>query len=138
MERPSLFRCLSLSGFSIATTVAVYVVFYFGVASGWWQPLSRPAGVTRHARFVFAGEGAAWFDCSVDAEKNVDLCKAWDPNGILRATGEFRLRGLGRAATASELRPTGLGGIEPDGRTRTIWLPGPHRETFGLALDQVN
>ncbi len=115
-----------------------YCIFYVGVAANWWQPLRRPSGVSNRARYVFTGESAAWFDCSVDLHLKVNPCKAWDPDGNLRASGKFRLRGLGRAATQYELRPTALGDTEPNGNTRMIWLMGPHGEIQGLALDQVD
>jgi len=50
-------------------------------------------------------ETGAWFDCSVDSERNVDVCKAWDPDGCLMANGDFRLEGEDRAATTLELKP---------------------------------
>ena len=50
-------------------------------------------------------EEGTWFDCSVDSARNVDICKAWAPDGRLIASGDFRLVGEDRAATPVELRP---------------------------------
>src|SRR5260370_6286920 len=40
------------------------------------------------------------------SQRNVDVCKAWDVDGRLVASGDFRLEGENRAATKRELHPS--------------------------------
>jgi len=123
----------------IAFVLAIgYLGYLFGVVSGWWNPLVRPAGVSPTAHYVFIWESAGWFDCSVDHQENVNVCKAWDATGRLCASGRFRLKGEGRAATEAELKPSALGPTELDGSTRTIYLFGPDRLILGKELVQVD
>jgi len=49
---------------------------------------------------------SAWFDCSVDHTKDLDVCRVWDDEGHLIAYGNYRLDGETRAATTKELRPS--------------------------------
>ena len=81
-------------------------VYSIGVSLNFWQPLTRPASVPKRARYVDTFESAAWFDCSIDRTKDVNICRAWDTNGNLIAFGHYRLDGKNRAATAPELRPS--------------------------------
>jgi hypothetical protein len=113
-------------------------VYEFGVMSAWWQPVWRPHGVTKSARFVYNLKGSFWFDCSVDVQLNVNRCKAWDSRGQLVADGEFQLEKEARAATASELHPTTIGSIGPSGLAEEIFLLGPRREAFGMRLVLVD
>jgi len=91
---------------ALLLVVAAWSVYNFGVLFGFWQPLTRPRNVSASARYVSIIETGAWFDCSVDSERNVDVCKAWDPDGRLIADGGFRLQGEDRAATTLELKQT--------------------------------
>ena len=77
-----------------------------GISFNLWQPITRPAGVSSRARYVDAFKSAAWFDCSVNPVRDVDVCRAWDPDGRLIAFGSYRLDGKNRAATARELHPS--------------------------------
>src|ERR1039457_524895 len=97
-------------------------IYGFGVVLGVWQPFTRPPGVSAAARYVSRFEGGTWFDCSVDSKRNVDVCKAWDPNGRPLGDGDFRLEGEGRAATKSELNPSDV--ISSDGHAYMIYLYG--------------
>ena len=97
-------------------------IYDFGVVCGVWQPFTRPPGVSSAARYVSRFEGGAWFDCSVDARRNVDVCCAWDPNGHPLGGGDFRLECEGRAATKSELRPSDV--ISSSGHAYMIYLYG--------------
>jgi hypothetical protein len=81
-------------------------VFLAGVELGFWQPITRPSGVSSRALYVSGFKSSGWFDCSVDRAKNVDACHAWDEYGRLTAYGDFRLDAERRAATAVELRPS--------------------------------
>ena len=95
--------------FVIAGLVALALirpVYLVGVGFNLWQPFTRPVGVSSRAHYVDAFKTAAWFDCSVNTVKNVDVCRAWDRNGKLIAFGNYRLDGEGRAATMRELRPS--------------------------------
>lgn len=103
---------------------SVYPVYVAGFVLGFWQPFTRPAPVTSKARFVSRMESGFWFDCSVDAKRNVDVCKAWDYKGALLADGDFRLEDEGRAATQSELRPSAV--FSSGGQAYMIYLFGEH------------
>ena len=59
----------------------VWATYYAGIWMSWWGPLTRPAGVSADAKYVFIWESAAWFDCSVDRARDVNKCRAWDDNG---------------------------------------------------------
>lgn len=108
---------------AIATIlVAIRPIYIQGVIYGIWQPLNRPPNVSAKAHYVSWIEDGNWFDCSVDHERNVDVCKAWDSNGRPMADGDFRLDGENRAANESELRPSDVD--VSDGRTYAIYLFG--------------
>jgi hypothetical protein len=112
-------------------------VYWFGVIAGWWDPLVRPANVTPRAHYVFVWEDAAWFDCSVDARRNVNVCKAWSDDGRLVASGDFRLKDENRAATSDELHPSALGPTNEFGGSDTIYLFGPDKLIEGKELVRV-
>ena len=80
--------------------------YLMGVAVGLWPPTTRPAAVSSRARYASVFEDQAWFDCSVDHSRDVDVCRAWDADGKLIAFGIYRLDGDNRAASESELRPS--------------------------------
>lgn len=103
---------------------AAWPAYNFGIALGFWQPITRPKGVPRSARYVSLLEDGTWFDCSVDARRDLDVCKAWTQDGKLIADGEFRLEGEGRAASKSELRPSRV--LTTNGRAYMIYLFGDH------------
>jgi len=89
----------------VISLALVRPAYLAGVSLNLWQPFTRPAGVSKRAKYVDAFKRAAWFDCSVDAGRNVNACRAWDPDGNLIAFGNYRLEGQNRAATARELTP---------------------------------
>jgi len=92
----------------VAAVVLIVIsrpVYQLGVGV-FWQPFTRARGVSRQARYVSTLKSSAWFDCSVDRTKDVDVCRAWDDAGHLIAYGKYRLDGEGRAATIKELRPS--------------------------------
>jgi hypothetical protein len=119
--RPKIWAVLALIlGLTIAATVRP--IYVWGIVYGLWQPLKRPASVSKTAHYVSWIEDGNWFDCSVDRRRNVDVCKAWDADGRLLADGDFRLEGEDRAATESELRPSNV--TSSEGRTYAIYLFG--------------
>ena len=132
-------RKILLCSLTVALAGVGWFLYSFGIFAGWWGPLTRPAGVSRRAKYVTIVESAAWFDCTVDAGRNVDVCKAWDTNGRLVTAGCFRLEGENRAATVEELHPSSVGasraaGLPPD----TITLFGPNHLIWGKTLVRVD
>ena len=113
--------------------LAIRLAYTIGVGLDLWQPLTRPAGVPRSAHYVSTSKESAWFDCWVDTPRNVDVCRAWDEEGRLIASGDFRLEDEDRAATASELRPS-MVNIGRDGRAYMIYLYGPNNQIQGRIL----
>ncbi len=95
--------------------------YRLGVALGFWQPLTRPLGVSQQARYVPGLKDSEWFDCSLDRTRDMDVCRAWDDAGRLIAYGNYRLDGEKRAATTGELRPSGVMG-GPTGRPDLCWI----------------
>ena len=81
-------------------------IYYSGILFGLWQPLIRPQGVPRSAHYVSLVEEGTWFECYLDARRNVDVCRAWDAGGRPIVRGDFSLEGENRAATEAELRPS--------------------------------
>ncbi|HEY1207576.1 MAG: hypothetical protein ABSH46_05045 [Bryobacteraceae bacterium] len=122
---------------AVVFVAAVGVAHWVGVIAGWWDPLVRPANVTSRAHYVFIWESAAWFDCSVDARRNVNVCKAWNDDGRLVASGDFRLKDENRAATSDELHPSALGPTNEFGGSDTIYLFGPKKLIMGKELVRV-
>jgi hypothetical protein len=57
--------------------------------AGWWNPLIRTASVSAKAKYVWGLKSSAWFDGRVDEKRDVDVCRAWDDQGRLRAA-DFR------------------------------------------------
>ena len=111
-----------LFGIGFSALVAALPVYHLGIALNLWQPLTRPRGVSSSARYVSIVEEGTWFDCHVDWKRNVDVCKAWDPDGRLIADGDFLLQGDNRPASESELRPTHV--ARGDGHVWRIDLDG--------------
>jgi hypothetical protein len=95
-----------LIGTGLAALVAAVPAYHLGIVFNLWQPLTRPRGVSSSAHYVSIVEEGTWFDCHVDFKRNVDACKAWDPDGRLIADGDFLLEEENRPASESELRPT--------------------------------
>jgi hypothetical protein len=105
--------------------IVLYPLFVIGVALNFWQPLTRPSGVSRRASHVDAFKSESWFECTVDLHRNVNVCRAWDEQGHLVAFGDYRLDGENRAARPDELRPWNVL-CGPNGNPRFAWihLPG--------------
>lgn len=129
----------------VVTVVAVVVlilvsrpIYQLGVGLGFWQPFRHPHGVSREARYVPTLKGSAWFDCSFDRAKDVDVCRAWDDAGHVIAYGSYRIDGEGRAATIKELRPSMVQGYP--GRPELSWINlfGDKGNIFGKTLVPVN
>jgi hypothetical protein len=97
-----LIRALAL----LTVAGIAWLVYAFGLLSGWWQPLRRPRTVSPAARYVSLESEETWFDCQLDQKKQVDTCRAWDINGKVIVAGDFRLDEEGRAATETELKPS--------------------------------
>jgi hypothetical protein len=112
-------------------------VYRLGVGLGFWQPFTRPPDVSSRARYVVTMEDSAWFDCSFDPGRDVDVCRAWDEAGHLIAHGNYRLDGERGAARPTELRPSEVA-IYP-GRPELAWiyLEGDH-DTRDKTLVPVN
>ena len=87
-----------------------YFVYPYGILFGLWQPLFRPAGISRLARYVSVIEDGSWIDCSIDSARDVNICKAWYYDGRLRVSGDFRFEDQHRAATKEELNPSMVAG----------------------------
>lgn len=124
-------RILRIASVSVLAAAA-WPTYILGVAFGLWQPLTRPSSVSASAHYVSSVEDGTWFDCSVNVERNVNSCKAWDFGGHLIADGEFRLEGKDRAATASELRPSSV--ISSGGRAYMIYLFGKAGAKSGVLV----
>jgi hypothetical protein len=90
----------------VALIASLRPAYLIGVSLGFWQPLTRPVGISKRAHYVETLKSEAWFDCSVERTKDVNICRAWDATGNLIAFGIYRLDGENRAATARELRPS--------------------------------
>jgi len=112
-------RALALVGVVVLIVIS-RPVYQIGVGLGFWQPLTRPAGVSTRARYVATTDDSAWIDCSFDAGKDVDVCRAWDDAGRLIAYGRYRLDGERRAAGPAELHPSEVA-IYP-GRPELAWI----------------
>jgi hypothetical protein len=109
-------------GIGLALIVLVPGVYVCGVVFGLWQPVTRPPGVSATARYVSRIEDGTWFDCSVNSERNVDICKAWGSDGRFLADGDFRLECEARPATKAELRPSAVN--SSGGHAYAIYLFG--------------
>lgn len=114
-------RALALGG-GLFMLVAARLA-YDAVTFGCWQPLTRPSGVSPSAHLVCLLKNKTWFDCSVDAKRNVDVCRAWSSTGRLIADGDFRLEDEDRAAVGRELRPSTVNGS--NAQAWRIYLFGP-------------
>ena len=110
----------------VALISSLRPAYLIGVSLGFWQPLTRPSGVSTSAHYVDAFKSAAWFDCSVDGARNVNVCRAWDAGGNLIAYGNYRLDGENRAATAFELRPLAVYPYPGHPNLAWIYLLGDH------------
>jgi hypothetical protein len=120
-------------GAVLALAVCYFIVYPFGIMFGLWEPLIRPAGVSGSARYVSIVEDASYLDCSIDAERNVNVCRVWDTWGRLRTEGDFRYEDEPRPARKDELYPSAFGSRD------TIYLfDGPHGRTIHAhALNRV-
>ena len=122
----------------LALIASLRPAYLVGVSIGLWQPLVRPVGVSARARYVDAFKSAAWFDCSVERTKDVNICRAWDPEGNLIAFGSYRLDGESRAASALELRPSAVGTYPGHPNLSWIYLFDDRGATTGRTLVPVN
>ena len=133
----TLKAALLTTALAVASILA-WSAYVFGLALGWWNPVIRPASVSDKARYVLIfGKSAAWFYCRVDEKRNVDVCSAWDDQGRLAASGDFRLRDENRAATRAELQPSTIGPADAYGHSDVIYLFGPDKLIFGKELVRV-
>jgi hypothetical protein len=112
-------------------------VYQVGVELGFWQPFTRPPGVSPRARYVPTLKSSAWFDCAVDRTRDLDVCRAWDDEGRLIAYGNYRLDGKTRAATDKELRPSMVHLYPSHPELAWIYLFG-NSGTFSKTLVPVN
>jgi hypothetical protein len=126
-------RWLMGIGTAIVLTVGYIYVYPYGIWLGLWQPLSRPSNVSARARYISVIEDGSWFDCSIDEERNVNVCRVWDYDGRVRAEGDFRYEDEPRAAKREELYPSLLAGRD------TIYLfDGPHGHSiFAHSINRV-
>jgi hypothetical protein len=121
----------------VALILILRPAYQLGVGFGFWQPVTRPAGVSPRARYVAKLKTSGWFDCSVDRTKNIDVCRAWNDAGQLIAYGNFRLDGEQRAATVTELRPSSVQ-LYP-GHPELAWIYlSDGKSDFGKILVPVN
>lgn len=134
----TVMRMMKRLAVGAVVTILVAFVYWCGILLNWWSPLIRPRGVPCRAKYVFLWESAEWFDCHVDERRNVDVCRAWDVDGHLAASGDFRLEGENRAATRSELHPSRTGDtMDASGMCDEIYLFGPHSLIEGKKLIRV-
>src|SRR5262245_2032761 len=64
----------------------------------------RPKSVPNAAVWAGGSKGGAWIACAADPTQKTNVCTVYyETSGAVWKTGEFVLRGEGRAATASEL-----------------------------------
>jgi hypothetical protein len=122
----------------VALIVLLRTAYLVGVGLGFWQPLTRPVGIPSRARYVDTFKSAAWFDCSVEPTRSVDICRAWDTSGILIAFGSYRLDGENRAATSLELRPSRVLPYPGHPNLAWIYLFDGDRRIDGRTLVPVN
>ena len=122
----------------VAMIASLRPVYLIGVSLGFWQPLTRPRGVSASARYVDTFKSAAWFDCILDRTKDVNVCRAWDEHGDLIAFGNYRLDGESRAASEAELRPSSVHLYPGHPNLAWIYLFGDHGKTEGRTLVPVN
>jgi hypothetical protein len=80
---------------------------------------------------------SAWFDCSLDRGKDVDVCRAWDDAGNVIAHGRYRLDGERRAAKPAELRPSEVAIYPAHPELAWIYIEG-ERGTRDKTLVPVN
>ncbi len=130
-------RIAVLMCIAILATTSVPVIYRMGIGFAFWPPLTRPTGVPKTAYFVSTFKEETWFDCRVDQIKDVDVCQAWDANGRLLTSGEFRLEDEDRAAKASELRPSQVAPLSENGKLQMIYLYGSSGEVSGRVLIPV-
>jgi len=132
-----MLRITLLAILALVVSTLGWCAYEIGLADGWWNPLIRPAGVPAGAHYVLIfPKSATWFDCRVDEKRDIDVCTAWDGDGRLLVSGDFRLKDEGRAATRAELQPSIVEG-DASGHFDTIHLFGPNRSTFGKELVRV-
>ena len=122
----------------VAVIASLRPAYLIGVSLGFWQPVTRPTGVSGGARYVGTFKSAAWFDCLLERTKDVDVCRAWDEEGNLIAFGNYRLDGENRAATEAELRPSQVHLYPGHPNLAWIYLFGDHGNTVGSTLVPVN
>ena len=122
----------------VALIASLRPSYVIGVSLGFWQPLTRPIGISKRARYVETLKSAAWFDCSVERVKDVNICQAWDTAGNLIAFGNYRLDGENRAATSLELRPSEVHVYPGHPNLAWIYLYGDRESIFGRTLVPVN
>ena len=100
--------------------------------------VTRPSGVTKHARYVDVFKSQAWIDCSIESTRKINPCRAWDVHGNLIASGNYRLEGENRAADGSELRPSEVETYPGHPNLTDIYLFGDHGLIRGKLLIPVN
>lgn len=122
----------------LALIASLRPAYLIGVSLSFWQPLTRPIGVSARARYVDTFKSASWFDCSIERTKDVNVCRAWDSDGNLIAFGNYRLDGENRAATARELRPSTVLPYPGHPNLAWIYLFGNDGSVMGRALVPVN
>lgn len=112
---------------TLALVTLVKPIYIAGVVFEFWQPWSRPAGVSLRAHYVSQIETAEWFDCSFDEKRDVDVCTVWTDDGRKLGTGDFRLEDEDHGAPPAELHPSHV--VYGDGHLWEIDLfgnQGPH------------
>lgn len=125
-----------LVGLVIVILILGYELFRLGIGLGVWQPVFRPKEVPRSARYVSLVEDAAWFDCALYENRDVDHCRVWTPSGRLICDCDFRLEDTHHAAPSSELRPSRL--LLRDGRHPYMLYLFGSNGTFSRILVPVN
>lgn len=128
----NLMKRLVLIAIGIFAALSVHPIYTVGVGLGFWQPLTRPPGVSPRAHFIPTMKSETWLDCSIEHTKRVDACRAWDEHGNPIAFGNYRFEREDREASVEELRPCDVM-IYP-GHPQLAWI----RLSNGAFLVPVN
>jgi hypothetical protein len=128
---------LKVMTFVLASFLAALLWFMSPVLPRVWLGWPRPPGVSKSAHYTVRVEVGRWFDCSLDATQDVNVCSAWDDDGRLLANGRYRLKGQNRAATKAELVPSDVNVYAGRPDLSWIYLYG-RRGNFSLTLIPVD
>ena len=94
---------MTLSGYF--TVMAILAVSMLAFCTNKRTPPLRPSQVPQSAVWSGGAEGGAWYDCSVDLERNINVCAVYsEADGKLAFKASYRLKNANRAASSEELK----------------------------------